>query len=68
MKSGGDIIDLIGDEDPTDEDEDTRMDDSIGVSASLGGEISLEGRKSQESNSDNTGGTTVGEAIRACSG
>nr|GEX17976.1 hypothetical protein [Tanacetum cinerariifolium] len=47
---------------------DNRMSDSIGgVSVSLGGEISLGGKKSQESNSDNTGGTTVGEAIRACS-
>nr|GEV32936.1 hypothetical protein [Tanacetum cinerariifolium] len=65
--SGG-VIDLTGDEDPTDEDEDTRMDDSIGVSVSLGGEISSEGKKFRESNSDNTGGTTVGEAIGACSG
>nr|GFB06705.1 hypothetical protein [Tanacetum cinerariifolium] len=36
--------------------------------ASLGSEISSGGRKSQESNNDNTGGITVGEAIRACSG
>nr|GEU55478.1 hypothetical protein [Tanacetum cinerariifolium] len=67
-KSGGCVIDLIGDEDPTDEDGDTRMDDSIGVSASLGGEISSGRKKSQESNIDNTGGTTVGEVIKACSG
>ncbi|GJY98611.1 hypothetical protein Tco_0516041 [Tanacetum coccineum] len=58
-------IDLTGDEDPTDEDGDIRMGDSIGVSVSLGGGISSLGKKSQESNiggSDNTrdGGTTVG--------
>nr|GEU90536.1 hypothetical protein [Tanacetum cinerariifolium] len=57
--SGGGIIDLTGDEDPTDEYGDTEMDDSTGVLASLGGDISLGGRKSQESNSDNTGGITV---------
>nr|GEY07346.1 hypothetical protein [Tanacetum cinerariifolium] len=67
-KSSGGVIDLTGDEDPTDEDGDTRMDDLIGILASLGGEISSRGKKSQESNSDNTGGTTVGEAIGACSG
>nr|GEU41282.1 hypothetical protein [Tanacetum cinerariifolium] len=39
---------------------------SLGVSASLGGEISYGGKKSHESNSDNTGGTTVGEAIGGC--
>ncbi|GJZ81864.1 hypothetical protein Tco_0646858 [Tanacetum coccineum] len=33
-------VDLTGDEDPTNEDGDVRMDDSIGVSMSLGGEIS----------------------------
>nr|GFA79986.1 hypothetical protein [Tanacetum cinerariifolium] len=68
LRSGGDVFDLIGDVDPTDEDGDTGMDDSTGVSVSLGGEIFLGGKKSQESNSDNTGGTTVGEAIGACSG
>nr|GEV54862.1 hypothetical protein [Tanacetum cinerariifolium] len=67
MSSGG-IIDLTSDEDPTDEDGDTGMDDSTGVSTYLGGKISSEVKKFQESNSDNTGGTTVGEAIRACSG
>nr|GEX24945.1 hypothetical protein [Tanacetum cinerariifolium] len=49
--SSGDIVDLIGDEDPTDEDGDTK------VSMSLG-EISLEGKKSWESDIgdyDNTG-------------
>nr|GFA30623.1 hypothetical protein [Tanacetum cinerariifolium] len=56
-----DIVDLVGDEDPTDEDGDTE------VSVSLG-EISLEGKKSWESNigdSDNTGdgGKTAGRAI-----
>ncbi|GKA29966.1 hypothetical protein Tco_0716211, partial [Tanacetum coccineum] len=65
--------DLNGDEDPTDEDGDIRMGDSIGVSASLGGEIFSGGKKCQESNigdSDNTGdgGKIVGGAIRACSG
>ncbi|GJS06617.1 hypothetical protein Tco_0363413 [Tanacetum coccineum] len=60
--SGDDVVDLIGDEDPTDEDVD------IGVSVSLGDEIFLEGKKSQESNigdSDNTrdGGKTAGRAI-----
>ncbi|GJZ01643.1 hypothetical protein Tco_0519604 [Tanacetum coccineum] len=58
--SGDDVVDLTGDEDPTDEDGD------IGVSVSLGDEIFLEGKKSQESNigdSDNTrdGGKTAGE-------
>nr|GEV90096.1 hypothetical protein [Tanacetum cinerariifolium] len=67
MSSGG-VIDLTGDEDPTDEDGDTGMDDSTGVSTYLGGEISSRGKKYRESNSDNTGGTTVGEAIGACSG
>nr|GEX09133.1 retrovirus-related Pol polyprotein from transposon TNT 1-94 [Tanacetum cinerariifolium] len=67
-KSSGGVIDLIDDEDPTYEDGDTGMDDSTRVSASLSGEISLGGKKSQESNSDNTGGTIVGEAIGTCSG
>nr|GEY15410.1 retrovirus-related Pol polyprotein from transposon TNT 1-94 [Tanacetum cinerariifolium] len=66
--SGGDVIDLTGDEDPTDEDGDTRMDDSIGVSTSLGGEITSGEKKFRESNSDNTEGTTVGEVIGACIG
>ncbi|GJZ40978.1 retrovirus-related pol polyprotein from transposon TNT 1-94 [Tanacetum coccineum] len=50
--SGGGVVDLTIDEDPTDEDGD------IGVSVSFGDEIFLEGKKSQESNigdSDNTG-------------
>ncbi|GJU08061.1 hypothetical protein Tco_1124491 [Tanacetum coccineum] len=56
--SDGGVVDLIGDEDPTDED--------IGVSVSLGDEIFLEGKKFQESNiddSDNTrdGGKTAGK-------
>nr|GEW40522.1 hypothetical protein [Tanacetum cinerariifolium] len=54
----GDVFDLIGDVDPTDEDRDIRMGDSIGVSASLDGEIFSGGKKCQESNigdSDNTG-------------
>nr|GEZ03226.1 hypothetical protein [Tanacetum cinerariifolium] len=66
--SGGGVIDLTDDEDPTKEDRDAEMDDSTGVLASLGGEISSGGRKSWESYSDNTGGITVGEAIGACSG
>nr|GFB43134.1 hypothetical protein [Tanacetum cinerariifolium] len=44
--SGGGVIDLTGNEDPTDEDGDAEIDDSIGVLASLGGEISSRGRKS----------------------
>ncbi|GKC86846.1 hypothetical protein Tco_1147495, partial [Tanacetum coccineum] len=40
--------DLTGNEDPTDEDGDTRMGDSTGVSVSLGGEISSGRKKSQE--------------------
>nr|GEV03968.1 hypothetical protein [Tanacetum cinerariifolium] len=36
IESGGGVIDLTGDEDPTDEDGDTKMDDSTGVSESLG--------------------------------
>nr|GEW53280.1 hypothetical protein [Tanacetum cinerariifolium] len=63
----GGVVDLTGDEDPTDEDGDIGTSDSMGVLAPLGGEISLGGRKSQESNSNNTGGITVGEAIGACS-
>ncbi|GJY89932.1 hypothetical protein Tco_0505128 [Tanacetum coccineum] len=58
----GCVVDLTGDEDPTDEDGD------IGVLVSLGDEIFLEGNKSQESNigdSDNTGdgGKIAGRAI-----
>ncbi|GJS39074.1 hypothetical protein Tco_0564117 [Tanacetum coccineum] len=58
-------VDLTGDEDPTDEDRDIGMGDSIRVLVSLGGGISSGGKKSQESNisgSDNTGegGMTVG--------
>ncbi|GKC11596.1 hypothetical protein Tco_1008378, partial [Tanacetum coccineum] len=54
--------DLIGDEDPTNEDGD------IGVSVSLGDEIFSEEKESRESNigdSDNTrdGGKTAGRAI-----
>nr|GEU89919.1 hypothetical protein [Tanacetum cinerariifolium] len=60
-KSSGDIVDLIGDEDPSDEVGDTE------VSVSLG-EISLEENKYWESNigdCDNTrdGGKTAGRAI-----
>nr|GEX89531.1 hypothetical protein [Tanacetum cinerariifolium] len=66
--SGGDVFDLIGDVDPTDKDRDIGMGDSTCVLMSLDGEISSGGKKSQESNSDNTGGTTVGEAMGDCSG
>nr|GEU82937.1 hypothetical protein [Tanacetum cinerariifolium] len=71
--SGGDVFDLIGDIDPTDEDGDIGMGDLTGVSASLGGEIFSRGKKCRESNigdSDNTrdGGKIVDEAIGACGG
>nr|GEV19139.1 hypothetical protein [Tanacetum cinerariifolium] len=57
VDSGGDVFDLIGDVDPTNEDGDIGMSDSIGVSASLDGEIFLGGKKCRESNigdGDNT--------------
>ncbi|GKF40972.1 hypothetical protein Tco_0124314 [Tanacetum coccineum] len=71
--SGGGIVDLTGDEDPTDEDRDIGIGDSTGVSASLGGEIFSGGKKCHESNiadSDNTrdGGKIVGRAIGAYGG
>nr|GEY51246.1 hypothetical protein [Tanacetum cinerariifolium] len=44
------LVDLTGDEDPTDEDEDIGMGDLIGVSVSLGGESFSDEKKSQESN------------------
>ncbi|GJS36415.1 hypothetical protein Tco_0534797 [Tanacetum coccineum] len=56
--SGGGVVDLTGDDDPTDEDGDVGMGDLTGVLVSLGDEISSGGKKSQESNigdSDNTG-------------
>ncbi|GJT42027.1 hypothetical protein Tco_0941892 [Tanacetum coccineum] len=73
VASGGGVVNLTGDEDPTDEDGDIRRGDSTGVSVSLGGEIFLGGKKCQESNigdSDNTGdvGKIVGGAIGACGG
>nr|GEU48875.1 hypothetical protein [Tanacetum cinerariifolium] len=55
---GGDVVDLTGDEDPTDEDRDTGMGDLTGVSVSLGGEFFSKENKSRESNiggSDDTG-------------
>ncbi|GKB52247.1 hypothetical protein Tco_0903000 [Tanacetum coccineum] len=61
--SGGDVVDLTGDN----EDRDTEMGDSTGVSVSLSGGISSEGKKSQELNiggSDNRG-KTAGRAIIA---
>ncbi|GJW27500.1 hypothetical protein Tco_0044375 [Tanacetum coccineum] len=55
-KSGGDVFDLIGDEDLTNEDGDTGMGDSTGVLVSLGGEISsgrnLENQTSVEIDSE----------------
>nr|GEZ49141.1 hypothetical protein [Tanacetum cinerariifolium] len=67
-KSGGGVIDLTGNEDPTDENEDTGMDDSTGVSTSLGGEISSREKKFQESdigdcNNIGDGSKTDGRAI-----
>nr|GEY35922.1 hypothetical protein [Tanacetum cinerariifolium] len=56
-KSGGDVFDLIGDVDPTDEDGDIGMGDSTGVSASLDGEIFSEGKKCWESNIDDNDNT-----------
>ncbi|GKA70252.1 hypothetical protein Tco_0776316 [Tanacetum coccineum] len=66
--SGGGVIDLTGDDDPTDKDGDVGMGDLTGVLVSLGDEISSGGKKSQESNigdSDNTrdGGKTASRAI-----
>nr|GEX35734.1 hypothetical protein [Tanacetum cinerariifolium] len=63
---GGDVVDLTGDEDPTDEDGDTGMGDLIGVSVSLGGEIFSKEKKSRESNiggSDNTGDRDLGTPL-----
>nr|GEX24131.1 putative reverse transcriptase domain-containing protein [Tanacetum cinerariifolium] len=59
---GGGVVDLTGDEDPTDEDGDIGMGDSTGVLVSLGGGISQE---TNIGNSDNTrdGGTIVGGRI-----
>nr|GEV25686.1 hypothetical protein [Tanacetum cinerariifolium] len=73
LLSGGDVFDLIGDVDPTDEDGDIEMGDSTGVSASLDGEIFSGGKKCRKSNigdSDNTGdgGKIVDGAIGACGG
>nr|GFA22093.1 hypothetical protein [Tanacetum cinerariifolium]GFA23469.1 hypothetical protein [Tanacetum cinerariifolium]GFA23599.1 hypothetical protein [Tanacetum cinerariifolium] len=62
--SSGGAVDLTGDEDPIDEDEDNGVGNSE-VLVSLG-EISLGGRKSRESNIDE--GKIVGGAIGACSG
>ncbi|GJT00182.1 retrovirus-related pol polyprotein from transposon TNT 1-94 [Tanacetum coccineum] len=58
--SGGDVFDLTSDEDPTDEDGDIGIGDSIGVSASSG-----ESRESNIDDSDNTGdgGKIAGRAI-----
>ncbi|GJW33438.1 hypothetical protein Tco_0053470 [Tanacetum coccineum] len=55
VDSDGGVVDLIGDEDPTDEDGD------IGVSMSLGDEIFSEEKKSRESNIG--GGTIAGRVI-----
>ncbi|GKC20024.1 hypothetical protein Tco_1022174, partial [Tanacetum coccineum] len=54
---GGGVVDLTGDEDPTDEDGDIGMGDSTRVLVSLGSGISSGGKKSREPNigdSDNT--------------
>nr|GFC30410.1 hypothetical protein [Tanacetum cinerariifolium]GFC30911.1 hypothetical protein [Tanacetum cinerariifolium] len=64
---------LTSDKDPTDEDGDVKMGDSIGVSSSLDGKIFSGGKKCQESNigdCDNTGdgGKIVSGAIGACGG
>ncbi|GJT26214.1 hypothetical protein Tco_0906489 [Tanacetum coccineum] len=48
-------VDLTGDEDPTYEDGDIGMGDSIGVLVSLGGGISLGGKKTQKSNIGGSG-------------
>ncbi|GJT80725.1 hypothetical protein Tco_1055067 [Tanacetum coccineum] len=45
---GGDVFDLIGDVDPTDEDGDIGMGDSTGVLTSLSGEIFSRGKKCRE--------------------
>nr|GEU75929.1 hypothetical protein [Tanacetum cinerariifolium] len=60
--SGGGIVDLTGDEDPIDEDGDTRVGD-LKVSVSLG-KISLGGKKSRESYIGDTkdGGKAFGRA------
>nr|GEZ69309.1 hypothetical protein [Tanacetum cinerariifolium] len=64
----GGVVDLTGDEDPIDEDGDTRVGDSK-VLVSLG-EISSRGRKSRDSSVGFTedGGKVVGRAIGLCSG
>nr|GFA58991.1 hypothetical protein [Tanacetum cinerariifolium] len=63
--SGGDVFDLIGDVDPTDEDGDIGMGDSTCVSASLDGEMFLEGKKHQESNIGDSDNTRYGGKIVA---
>nr|GEY11475.1 hypothetical protein [Tanacetum cinerariifolium] len=62
LLSGGGVVDLTGDEDPTNEDRDIGMGDSTEVLVSLGGGISQE---SNIGDSDNTGdgGTIVGGGI-----
>nr|GEY71528.1 hypothetical protein [Tanacetum cinerariifolium] len=62
LLSGGGVVDLTDDEDPTNEDEDIGMGDSTGVLVSLGGGISWE---SKIGDSDNTrdGGIIVGGEI-----
>nr|GEW77783.1 hypothetical protein [Tanacetum cinerariifolium] len=58
-----DIMEILEFKTSKDRYEDNRMSDSIG-----GGDISSGRKKSRGSNSHNTEGTTVGEAIGACSG
>ncbi|GJR29990.1 hypothetical protein Tco_1106222 [Tanacetum coccineum] len=55
------LVDLTGDEDPTDEDVDIRLGDSTGVLAPSGDEIFVGGKKLWESDID--GGTIAGKAI-----
>ncbi|GJS37111.1 hypothetical protein Tco_0535493 [Tanacetum coccineum] len=55
------VVDLTGDENPTDEDVDIGLGDLTGVLAPSSDEISLGGKKSWESDID--GGTIAGKAI-----
>ncbi|GJT84849.1 hypothetical protein Tco_1066566, partial [Tanacetum coccineum] len=61
IKSDGEVVDLTGDEDPTDEDGDIGIGDSTGVSTPSSDEIFSGGKKLQES--DIGGGTIAGKVI-----
>ncbi|GJU86739.1 hypothetical protein Tco_1294285 [Tanacetum coccineum] len=61
VKFSGEVVDLTGDEDPTDEDVYIGLGDSTGVLAPSGDEISLGGKKLQES--DIGGGTICNTPI-----